>query len=180
MSAWRERLDDELDQILGRVRGHKTYQDLERRYVGLPDKDRLYVNITAAFVGVFLLYRLIISPALGYLFLATNDYEKQLEDYKWMSAQEAQARKLIESGGSEREGSLLSVASTVAKKYNLSFSRFDPDGDKRVRLWLEQVKFNDVVSWLGELEAEQGVSAVDISLDSASPGYVSVRLTLQG
>jgi type II secretory pathway component PulM len=66
------------------------------------------------------------------------------------------------------------------KKHNLNFSRFEPlDGD-RVRLRLEQVKFNDVVSWLTELEAEKGVSAVDISLDSASPGYVSVRLTLQG
>ena len=75
---------------------------------------------------------------------------------------------------------MLSIASATAKNYELSFSRFEPIGDDRVRLWMEQIKFNNLVSWLGELETNNGISAVDISLDSASPGYVSVRLTLQG
>jgi general secretion pathway protein M len=180
MSNWREQFDDELDQFLGRVRGNKNYQDLERRYLTLNDRERQYVNVaTVAFV-LWLLYQIVLSPALTYLSRASNDYQKQLENYEWMQAQEAQARTLIEAGKSTREGSLLSIASATAKNHELAFSRFDPDGDARVRLWLEQVKFNDLVSWLGELEAQHGVSAVDISLDSSTPGYVSVRLTLQG
>ena len=48
------------------------------------------------------------------------------------------------------------------------------------RLRLDQVEFNALVSWLGVLESDKGIVAVDISLDAASSGYVSVRLTIQG
>ena len=57
---------------------------------------------------------------------------------------------------------------------------FEPVGDDKVRLRLDQVEFNALVSWLGVLESDKGIVAVDISLDSASSGYVSVRLNIQG
>ena len=96
-------------------------------------------------------------------------------------ANEEAAKALVATSPTQREGSLLSVASNVAKNHELSFTRFEPDSDQRVRLWLENVKFNSVVSWLGEMEQSQGVSATDISVDGGTaPGYVNVRLTLQG
>ena len=180
MSELFERLASEWEQLVAKVKTSKSYQDAEHRYQALSDRDRLLVNILAAAFTIFLVYQLIVGPALGYLSSASNAYQKQLESYEWMSAQEEETRALIASTGGAREGSLLSVASSTAKNHELSFNRFEPIGDDRVRLWLEQVKFNNVVSWLGELESSQGVSAIDISLDSAAPGYVSVRLTLQG
>ena len=180
LEQWRERFDDELEQSIARVKTSKYYQQLEQRYNALSDRDRLLVNIMAVLLAVLLVYKSVISPALGYLDSASNHYQKQMENHQWMVAQEPKTRELVQAGATTREGSLLSVASSTAKNHELSFSRFEPIGDDRVRLWLEQVKFNNVVSWLGELEESQGVSAVDISLDSAAPGYVSVRLTLQG
>ena len=79
-----------------------------------------------------------------------------------------------------REGSLLSIASATAKQFDITFNRFEPVGDDKVRLRLDQVEFNALVSWLGVLESDKGIVAVDISLDAASSGYVSVRLTIQG
>ncbi len=180
LSQWRERFDLELEQTIARVKTNKTYHQLEQRYNALTDRDRTLVNIMAVLLAVFLVYRIIVGPALGYLGDASRGYQKQLENYEWMVAQEPKTRELVQAGTTIREGSLLSVASATAKNHELSFNRFEPIGDDRVRLWLEQVKFNNVVSWLGELEENQGVSAIDISLDSAAPGYVSVRLTLQG
>ena len=155
-------------------------QELEGKYHALPDRDRLILNVVAFIVGIFLMYRLVFAPALGYLDNASHAYQQQLESYEWMVAKESEAKALLGSVKSEREGSLLSLASASAKTHSLNFSRFEPMGDDRVRLWIEQAKFNDVVNWLGELESDQGISAIDISLDSSAPGYVSVRLTLQG
>ncbi|NNL57680.1 MAG: type II secretion system protein M [Pseudomonadales bacterium] len=180
IEKWRERIDDELEQTIARVKTNRLYQQLELRYNTLSDRDRLWVNIMAVLLAVFLVYRILVGPALGYLGSASKHYQKQLENHQWMVAQESKTRELLAAGASNREGSLLSAASSSAKNHELSFSRFEPIGDDRVRLWLEQVKFNNVVNWLSELEENQGVSAIDISLDSAAPGYVSVRLTLQG
>lgn len=180
MSEIQQRLNDEFDQLLARVRANKSFQDAEQKYHALSDRDRTAVNVMTAFLAVYLLYQLVLAPALGYLSSASNAYERELENHEWMVAQEPKAREMLETKSSEREGSLLSVASATAKNYDLNFSRFEPLGDDRVRLRLDQVQFNNIVNWLGELEADNGISAVDISLDSAGPGYVSVRLTLQG
>ncbi len=180
MSELKQRLNDEFDQLVARVRANKNYQDLELKYHALPERDRNALNILVFFLSVYMLYQFVLSPALGYLNDGSKAYQRELENYEWMVAQKPKALAMLEEKGSTREGSLLSVASATAKNYELNFSRFEPLGDDRVRLRLDQVSFNDIVSWLGELEAEKGISAVDISLDSAAPGYVSVRLTLQG
>lgn len=180
MSELRARLEDEWEQLVVKVKTSKAYQDAERQYYALTERDRTLVNILAVVLGVFLLWQVVIGPALGYLTTAKNAYSRQLENHEWMQTNAEMAREKISSTSGDREGSLLSIASATAKTHQLTFSRFEPIGDDRVRLWMEQVKFNDIVNWLGELESDKGVSAVDISIDSSAPGYVSVRLTLQG
>ncbi|MGH8482382.1 MAG: type II secretion system protein GspM, partial [Nevskiaceae bacterium] len=58
-------------------------------------------------------------------------------------------------------------------------SRLQPDGDDTVRLWLEDVPFEALVRWLGELHTRYGVrvDAVEVERESG-PGLVSARLTL--
>ncbi len=177
----KQRAGDEWEQTVARVRANRSYQDAERQYRSLSDRDRLLVNLMAVGLLLFLLYSLVVSPAFGYLSSSSSRYQGKLEDYEWIKANEEAAKALVATSPTQREGSLLSVASNVAKNHELSFTRFEPDSDQRVRLWLENVKFNSVVSWLGEMEQSQGVSATDISVDGGTaPGYVNVRLTLQG
>lgn len=180
MSQLTQQLNDEFDQLLARVRANKSFQELEHKYNALTERDRTALNALVFFLAIYLLYQLVLSPALSYLNSASQSYERELENHDWMVAQEPKIRAMLDTEGGERDGSLLSIASATAKNHQLNFSRFEPLGDDRVRLRLDQVEFNAIVNWLGELEAEKGVSAVDISLDSAGPGYVSVRLTLQG
>ena len=175
-----EQLREEATQLVGRVRANQNYQELEQRYNGLSDRDRVAVNVLVLVVALFLVYQLVLSPAMGYLTKAGQSYQRELENREWMVKHEPEVRQRLTVESSVREGSLLSIASATAKNYELSFSRFEPIGDDRVRLWLEQVQFNNIVSWLGEMQTQNGISAVDISIDSGSPGYVSVRLTLQG
>jgi len=180
MSEWQQRLSDEASQLLARFRANDTVQAWEHKYHALADRERVAVNTLLLFISLLLLYRLLLVPAWHYFDAASKAYQRQLEGYQWMLSKEPEVQTLLSSEAQAPRGSLLSLASTTAKQHNLSFNRFEPIGEDRVRLWLERVEFNQVVAWLGQLEADEGVSAVDISLDSSSPGYVSVRLTLQG
>lgn len=59
-------------------------------------------------------------------------------------------------------------------------SRIEPDGDGRVRLWLEEASFDTVVAWLEGLTDRARVKVIDASVDrSEGPGLVRVRLTLE-
>lgn len=59
-------------------------------------------------------------------------------------------------------------------------TRIEPDGDGRVRLWLEEASFDTVVAWLEGLTDRARVKVIDASVDrSEGPGLVRVRLTLE-
>lgn len=180
-SEIKQRAAEEWEQTLARLRSNQSYQDIERQYRSLSDRDRTLVNLLFTGLLLYLLYSLVIAPAYSFLSTASGRYQSKLEGYEWMLENKEETKTLVAGATTEREGSLLSIASNVAKNHELSFSRFEPDSDERVRLWLENVKFNSVVSWLGEMELQQGVSASDISVDTGSAtGYVNVRLTLRG
>ena len=78
----RERFDDELEQSIAKVKANQNYQKLEQRYNGLTDRDRSFVNIAAFLLVVFLAYRILVGPALGYLGNASGAFQKQLENYE--------------------------------------------------------------------------------------------------
>ena len=58
-------------------------------------------------------------------------------------------------------------------------SRLQPEGDRLVRVWLDDVPFDAVIRWLHDLQVRHGVrvETADIERESA-PGLVNVRLTL--
>jgi general secretion pathway protein M len=59
-------------------------------------------------------------------------------------------------------------------------ARIEPEGDRRVRLWLEDAPFDGLIAWLERASVEQGVRLIDASVDrDMAPGLVSVRLTLE-
>ena len=179
-SHLKQRLDSELEQFLLRVRGNKHFQQLLQAYLRLSDRDRLAVNILTLVLSIYFLVMIVISPALKYFFDAENNYHQQIENHAWIVEQQPIVKEMLNTTPKVREGSLLSIASATAKEFDISFNRFEPLGDDKVRLRLDQVEFNALVSWLGVLESDKGIVAVDISLDAASSGYVSVRLTIQG
>lgn len=177
MSKFADKFDEELE----RLRANKTVQQLENRYNGLSQRDQLLVKIFAVVIGLLLLYQVILSPCMAYMSEAQSRYKQRLGDNEWIESKLPEAKAAFaNSSSSNREGSLLSLASSSASEFSLNFNRFEPMGDDRVRLWLERVSFDDVVQWLAKLEQEQGVSTSDISIDSNQVGFVNVRLTLEG
>jgi general secretion pathway protein M len=57
--------------------------------------------------------------------------------------------------------------------------RNEPDGNASIRLRFENVPFDDVASWLAELQATQAITVVSASVDPGdSPGRVTANLQL--
>jgi general secretion pathway protein M len=180
MNELKQRFEAELEQLMLRVRGNRQYQQMLQAYLRLSARDRLAVNILTLLMAFYLIFSVILSPALKHLFTAEKNYQQQIENHAWMLEQQPIVKEMLATKPTVREGSLLSIASATAKQFDISFNRFEPVGEDKVRLRLDQVEFNSLVSWLGVLESDEGIVAVDISLDAASSGYVSVRLTIQG
>lgn len=94
-----------------------------------------------------------------------------------------------EVGASQRGGgaqpdrslSLLAAVDQSVKRSALGKppSRLQPDGEKQIKVWLEDVSFDALVPWLQELETRYGilVQSVDIERESAA-GLVNAQLGL--
>ncbi|MAY25611.1 MAG: type II secretion system protein M [Polycyclovorans sp.] len=58
-------------------------------------------------------------------------------------------------------------------------SRIQPEQDREVRVWIDEIAFENLLRWVDELEQKQGVRAQTIDLERGEqPGRVNARLTL--
>lgn len=58
-------------------------------------------------------------------------------------------------------------------------SRIQPEGEKEVKVWIEEVSFDGLLRWLNELETRYGIRADTAEIEKqAAPGVVSARLSL--
>lgn len=57
-------------------------------------------------------------------------------------------------------------------------SRIQPEGDRQVKLWLDDVPFDGLVAWLLQLQTQYGIVVADTEMERRGEGLVSARLTL--
>lgn len=77
--------------------------------------------------------------------------------------------------------SLLAIIDQSSKANALTKppSRLQPEGDDTVRIWLEDVPFDMLMRWLGDLQSRYGVRVDNADIERESgPGLVNARLTL--
>ncbi len=79
-------------------------------------------------------------------------------------------------------GSLLSLVDRTAKSGRLgpALKRVQPDGDDKVRVWLESASFDDMVRWLIVLQNRHGVRVVSSVFQALEEtGRVDARLVFE-
>ena len=80
-----------------------------------------------------------------------------------------------------RNISLISAVDQASKQSSLgkSPSRIQPEGDKEVRVWFEDVSFDAVVRWAAQLQTRYGITVQTMDVESQSTaGQVNVRFSL--
>lgn len=101
----------------------------------------------------------------------------------WMLQAASQLRQLRGDGGNaEKFTSLLSVINTTARPVlkDAVLKRVEEDRSTGVRVWIDEVAFDDLVLWLGDLQRRYAITVSSLSAErTAKPGRVNARLILQ-
>lgn len=144
---------------------------LRQRWLLLPPREQVALAVAGA------------TAAL--LFLVFGLWRPSHEAAQKAEARYAAARVLLElqrqagpvgapgTGG----GSVLRTVSDAAASRQLLLSRMEPEGEARVRVWLDKADFNAVAAWLAAL-AGQGIRVDEGQVERLPEGGVSARLVL--
>jgi general secretion pathway protein M len=130
----------------------------------------------------------------GYAFLwdpyvnATARLQQEVAERRalveWMETSAQEVRGLSGSLPANRGSqSLLALADGTARAQGLgpALQRVEPDGQRGVRVWLEQAPFDDVLRWLDKLVLENGVAVTAFTAERRpEAGRVNVRIVLEG
>ena len=106
---------------------------------------------------------------------------------QWMRAAAQQVTELrgMQSRGNRNTGnrSLLAIVDQTAKQAGLSnaIKRIEPEREDNVRVWFEEVAFDDMINWLSRVQQNYGVQVDVISVDRQDRvGMVNARMVLAG
>ena len=151
----------------------------------LQARERMIVTVLGGVVALAVIYFVLLKPLGDARTKLRADTKSQQATLAWMrqAGQEVQQlRQQSSAGGSNANRSLLSIVDSSAKKSGLRkpISRMEPDGDKAVKLWVDDAEFDALVRWLGDLQRTFAVQVGRASFSRTdSPGIVNSRLTLE-
>jgi general secretion pathway protein M len=147
---------------------------------GLAERERRVLGAGGVVLGAVILYLAVWEPL-------ANARHQQHADLAAARALAVQLEVLAASGprgagpAAGAGQSLLAVIDQSSKASALTKppTRLQPEGDDTVRIWLDDVPFDVLLRWLGELQSRYGVRVDNADIERESgPGLVNARLTL--
>jgi len=158
------------------------------QYNRMPSRDQKAVQLLALAIILVLIYALIWRPVSSFREHAEQRHENAESLLAWAEANQGVFRELA---GKSQTGAapaqtisdtrqLMAVVTQSAGDSGLSLQRFEPSGEKAMRVWLGNVPFRDVASWLERLNTQYGIVIDQAALDKEEgTGQISARLTLE-
>lgn len=134
----------------------------------------------------------LIAVLLGFFYFAIFNplYEGRSQLLKRVTAAETDLNFLKEGAASFKKNSSSSsttsrlpasqIASSSARKFSVSLARIAPKRDNQTSLTIDEVKFNDLISWLNDMQ-KQGLSIESIDINKMDRiGFVKASITVSG
>lgn len=157
------------------------------RWQQLSEREQRLVLITAGVVFISLLYFGLWEPLqrgieAGQLRLKAQQQTLQQLQQDAVRVQQLRSRQARHARSGTRKGSLLVVIERSAqqKKMQAALQKVQPEGNDGVRVWLDNVVFDDLVEWLDLLSRQHGLQISDISIERGTkPGRVNCRVLLR-
>lgn len=153
------------------------------KWEALEAREQQSLKLLVCALVLFLAYFALWVPAKSYM----ETSHRLLDERAELLGLVQSSRSVLAQGSSNSANSgailnsqqLVSTVTNLAKKQKLSLKRFEPSGDNKVKVWVEDVSFDVLVSWLSALETSVSVKVEQISVEKQDrPGVVSARLTL--
>jgi general secretion pathway protein M len=133
---------------------------------------------------ILLVYVLVWEPLSSSRAQLQTSVQAQRNTYAWMQQAAYEIRQLSGQSASVKKptGSLLGTINNTAKPvlHGAILKRVEEDRQQGVRVWIEQVAFDDLIGWLGQIQQQYGIRVSSlVSERHTRPGRVNVRLILQ-
>ena len=154
------------------------------RFEALTSRERWIVGGGGIALLITVLYLGIFEPL-------TNAHRSRLEalDSSRALASRLEAAAVAASGAARKTGaaqlgrnmSLLAAVDQSTKTGTLGKApeRLQPEGDREVKIWFDDVPFDNLVRWLAELQTRYGIAVQSLDIEAQpSVGIVDVRLSL--
>jgi general secretion pathway protein M len=160
-------------------------QNIKEWLASLEQRERNLVITGAVLLVITILYLGIwrpLSSSVEHLRVTTREQQATL---MWMKQASREMRMLKGSHARTQPASgqsLLTLVDTTAKAGQLgtAVKRLQPDGEKKVHVWMEGASFDDVVRWLVLLETRHGIGVESSVFEvKENEGRVDVRLVLE-
>lgn len=153
------------------------------KWEALEAREQQSLKLLFVAFAIFLAYFALWVPAQSYMEDSQRLVEERAELLSLVqSSRSALARGSASSaatGTALNSQQLVSTVTNLAKRQKLSLKRFEPSGENKVKVWVEDVSFDVLVAWLSALETSVKVKVEQISVEKQDrPGVVSARLTL--
>lgn len=158
----------------------RQWSALGARWQVMPLRDRRALAVLGLFFVLAGSWLGVVSPAINYANDSRAALQQAQADLLWMQLNAVAARQAAARTGQLAAGqSLLSAVNASARASGLNLQRFEPDGEQRVRVTLENAVFVDVMRWVVTLQQQYGLAVDSFSADAqAQPGIVNIRLTV--
>jgi general secretion pathway protein M len=154
-----------------------------KQYEMMPSRDRLALKILAFTLILLFMYFGLWQPAYTY----KKDAELYLAQQKDLLALVMENKSVLSNLSNTKSTSqsslnsqqLVSSVTNLAKQSGVTLKRFEPSGEKEIKVWVEDAPFDKMMVWLTTMKRTLNVKVEQISVEkSDGPGLVSARLTL--
>ena len=149
---------------------------LKAYYAQLNEREQRLVLISAVLVVIALFYWVIWSPLSQSVAKGQANLHSQQELLLWVQQNANRALQLQGSAkpSTKFTGSLAQEVNQSAGRLNIAIARMQPQGDE-LQVWIDQVPFNDVLSWLQGLESK-GIAILDLDIaETNAAGQIKIR-----
>ena len=146
-------------------------------------RERVMVVAAAALLIIAIVYLagfrpLLVSAARNQALV--SDQQELLGELSQLAARRGPQRGAVGAGAGRDQSLVLVVDRTTREKGLATYlKRNQPDGSDSIRLRFEDAPFDNLLSWLVDMQSTYGVGAVSANIDSSrSPGRVNCNLVL--
>ncbi|MBI1195622.1 MAG: hypothetical protein GC138_07240 [Gammaproteobacteria bacterium] len=153
-------------------------------FENLSASERTLVIVASAVLLSGLVYGLAWRPLQGNVAEQNKKIAQNEKTVAWMQRSADELKRLktqaIVPGNGARQ-SILAVVDQTARKAGLggTIKRVEPAGKGKVRIRMESVAFDDMITWLEGLTGPSAIAIESIAIDRGDiPGLVDAHLTL--
>lgn len=138
-------------------------------------RDQGIIKAVSLFVIACLIIVIFIQPFYSKQSSYQAKLDKSIKTYEQLASN---AHKFAGKRSSSSNKPILALITQQAKISNINLKRFEPDNEN-LRIWLDDVPFDDAVRWLETLTQNHGIRVKQISIDrSEKRGRIDLRATL--